>query len=72
MQGQRKIQLFYNVKHKEERDVLYDFILEGDGLKGYKIYRVDIRDQARHPMNSSVTKKDKNIFSEITVDGIKR
>lgn len=67
--GQRAIQLYYNVTHEKAGDVMYHFVLEGDGKIGYKIIIVDIGDQMQYPPNMKfvgVKRMKKDRYIEVT------
>ena len=64
--GQMAIQLYYNVFHRDAKNILYHFVLEGDGKTGYKIVVFDIGNQMPYPPNMKYIgvnriKKDKLI-----------
>lgn len=73
--GERAIQLYYKVQHKEAGSIVYHLVLEGDGKSGYKIIVGDIGNQMPYPPNSDlggIEKLNDGIQVEITRDGIKQ
>jgi hypothetical protein len=69
--GQRTIQLYYIVTHEKAGDVVYHFVLEGDGKVGYKIIVVDIGNQMQYPPNRKlvgVRKMKKDRYIEVTAE----
>jgi len=69
--GQKAIQLYYNVTHEKAGDVMYHFVLEGDGKAGYKIIVLDIGNQMRYPPNMrlvGVKRMKKDRYIEVKAD----
>ncbi len=70
--GQKAIQLFYNVNHRQEGTVQYIFYLEGDAEAGYKIsgFRAGKKGKNPPPYVISNARMGDDIFAEATTYGI--